>query len=362
MDGGVDGDAPGEACVMPEAGFSQTFYLSDLNFAFDPSNGWGPVERDMSNGEAAAFDGHKMSIGGVTFDKGLGAHPNSLIQYDIEGKCSTFTVSIGKDDETASGSVGFEIYVDYNLAYQSGVKTNGLAPEAVTVDVSCAQVLQLVLNDGGDGNAMDHADWADAKITCVSAPSSGIFEGGPPPIPDSGPDQSVDASIDRSCAAPEASAVSSFFLSDVNFLGTPTNGWGPVERDTSNGEQAAGDGHTMSINGATFTKGLGAHANSNIAFDLGGNCTSFTASVGHDDESNPGSVVFEVWLDGVRAYASPVKSQNQAAESVSVDLRCVSKLELVVTDAGDGNAADHADWADAKVMCTAPPGGLIGGG
>jgi hypothetical protein len=52
----------------------------------------------------------------------------------------------------------------------------------------------------------------------------------------------------------------------LNFLGTPTNGWGPVERDTSNGEQAAGDGHTMSINGATFTKGLGAHANSSIVY------------------------------------------------------------------------------------------------
>jgi hypothetical protein len=330
--------------------------LSDLNFAFDPSNGWGPVERDMSNGENVAFDGHKMSIGGVTFDKGLGAHPTSLIEYDIEGKCSTFTVSIGKDDETTGGSVVFEVYVDYNLAYQSGVKTNGLAPEAVTVDVSCAKVLQLAVNDAGDGNTQDHADWADAKITCVAAPSSGFFEGGPPPPP------IPDASIDRSCAAPDASAVSSFFLSDVNFLGTPTNGWGPVERDMSNGEQAAGDGHTMSINGATFTKGLGAHANSNIAFDLGGNCTSFTASVGHDDETTDGSVVFEVWLDGVRAYASPVKGQNQAAENVSVDLSCVSKLELVVTDAGDGNVRDHADWADAKVMCTAPPGGLIGGG
>src|SRR5437868_1561364 len=79
MDGGVEGDAPGEACAMPEAGSLQTFYLSDLNFAFDPSNGWGPVERDMSNGENAAFDGHKMSIGGLTFDKGLGAHPTSLI-------------------------------------------------------------------------------------------------------------------------------------------------------------------------------------------------------------------------------------------------------------------------------------------
>jgi alpha-galactosidase len=361
MDAGMDA---ADACVPPDASAFQTFYLSDLNFAFDPPNGWGPVERDMSNGETAAYDGHAISIGGVKFTKGLGAHATSQIQYNVEGRCSSFTASVGKDDETGGGSVVFQVFVDYNLVYTSPTKTNGLAPEPITIDLSCAQVLQLIVIDAGDGNGEDHADWADAKITCGSVPSAGYFEGGPPPVPDASADQSVmpDASIDRNCNAPETGALSSYYLSDVNFLGTPTNGWGPVERDMSNGEQVAGDGQMMSINGTTYTKGLGAHAASNIAFDLQGNCTSFTASAGHDDESNPGTVVFEVWLDGIRVYQSPVKGSSQAAESVSVDLTCASKLELVVTDAGDGNGHDHADWADAKVLCTAPPGGLAGGG
>ena len=34
-----------------------------------------------------------------------------------------------------------------------------------------------------------------------------------------------------------------------------SNGWGPVERNLSNGEQAAGDGRTLTINGTTYAQG-----------------------------------------------------------------------------------------------------------
>ena len=48
-------------------------------------------------------------------------------------------------------------------------------------------------------------------------------------------------------------------VSDLPFL-SATNGWGPVERDTSIGEQAAGDGHPITIDGVTYAKGLGTNA------------------------------------------------------------------------------------------------------
>lgn len=35
---------------------------------------------------------------------------------------------------------------------------------------------------------------------------------------------------------------------DIPFL-SASNGWGPVERDTSNGEQQPGDGHPITLNG-----------------------------------------------------------------------------------------------------------------
>jgi len=37
---------------------------------------------------------------------------------------------------------------------------------SLNVDVAGAQVLDLVVGDGGDGNGNDHADWADPVLTC----------------------------------------------------------------------------------------------------------------------------------------------------------------------------------------------------
>ncbi|MFC9331644.1 NPCBM/NEW2 domain-containing protein, partial [Kitasatospora sp. NPDC057015] len=56
-------------------------------------------------------------------------------------------------------------------------------------------------------------------------------------------------------------------------------GWGPVERNLSNGEQASGDGATIAIGGTGYPKGLGTHAASDITYFLGGTCTSLTATV-----------------------------------------------------------------------------------
>ncbi len=77
--------------------------------------------------------------------------------------------------------------------------------------------------------------------------------------------------------------------SDLPFL-TETNGWGPVERDTSNGESAGGDGATLAIGGTTYAKGIGMHAPGAATVWLGGACTRFRADVGIDDEvTEPGT-------------------------------------------------------------------------
>ena len=40
-----------------------------------------------------------------------------------------------------------------------------------------------------------------------------------------------------------------------------------------------------------------------------------------------------------------------AARRVSVDLAGTRELVLIVIDAGDGAAYDHADWADLQASC-----------
>ncbi|WP_369387575.1 NPCBM/NEW2 domain-containing protein [Streptomyces sp. CG1] len=141
------------------------------------------------------------------------------------------------------------------------------------------------------------------------------------------------------------------YLSDLNWL-SATSGWGPVERDTSNGESAAGDGHPITIGGTVYAKGLGVHAPSDVSFYTGRACRKVTADVGVDDEKGTkGTVAFEIWADGTKVASTGVLTNAMPAQPVSADISGAQVVRLVVTDGGDGNDSDHADWADARVSC-----------
>ncbi|GIE95410.1 glycoside hydrolase family 2 TIM barrel-domain containing protein [Paractinoplanes rishiriensis] len=142
-------------------------WLSDRPYTVQ-SNGWGPVEPDRSNGEQGAADGQTLTIGGVTYAKGLGAHAVSSILVDLGGDCTRFRADVGVDDEIGSrGSVGFEVWVDGAKVADSGVRTGAGPAAPVDADLTGGQVLQLRVNDGGDGNGGDHADWAAARLACA---------------------------------------------------------------------------------------------------------------------------------------------------------------------------------------------------
>jgi hypothetical protein len=145
------------------------------------------------------------------------------------------------------------------------------------------------------------------------------------------------------------------YLSDMNWT-SATNGWGPAEKDMSNGEQAAGDGHTIILDGATFQNGLGVHAASDVRYSLAGAYSTFSAKVGVDDEvGDRGSVVFEVWADGTRLYSSGVMNGASTTKDVKLNISGKNELRLVVTNASDGADFDHADWAGAMVDNSSPP-------
>jgi beta-galactosidase GanA len=148
------------------------------------------------------------------------------------------------------------------------------------------------------------------------------------------------------------------FASDLPMV-TATNGWGPVERDGSNGENAAGDGRGISVGGVGYAKGLGVHATGDVGFYLGGHCTRFTATVGADDEIDAtvvsrgrgGTVAFTVLADGVPLWTSTRLTSTDPGLPVSLDITGTQQLDLVVSDGGDGNELDHGDWADARLAC-----------
>ncbi|WP_424949836.1 NPCBM/NEW2 domain-containing protein [Deinococcus sp.] len=139
-------------------------------------------------------------------------------------------------------------------------------------------------------------------------------------------------------------------LSAQNYA-SATSGWGPVEINRSNGESVGGDGNTLTLNGKTYTTGLGVHAASEINYDLNGQCTGFQTDMGVDDEVRSlGSVTFEIWADGTKLYDSGLMTGNTATKSANVDLTGRKQLKLIVTNGGDNLSYDHADWAGATLL------------
>ena len=157
-------------------------------------------------------------------------------------------------------------------------------------------------------------------------------------------------------AAPPASPTPSIsapvvYASDLEWA-EQENGWGPAERDRSNGERAPGDGGVLTLGTSRFERGIGAHAPSRVVIDLPQACSLFLADVGLDEEvGDRGSVEFQVWGDGEMLASSGVLRGPQTSTAIAADLEGVEQLTLVVTKAGDGNAYDHADWGDARLAC-----------
>ncbi|HEU5471595.1 MAG TPA: NPCBM/NEW2 domain-containing protein [Actinophytocola sp.] len=143
-----------------------TSFVSDLPWQAS-TNGWGPAERDRSNGEQPAGDGRPLSIGGVGYAKGIGAHAASTIDVFLAGRCSTFTADVGVDAETGTnGTVTFSVLGDGTTLTSTGIRRGGQAAQRISVDITGRTTLRLTVGNGGDNINFDHADWANPQITC----------------------------------------------------------------------------------------------------------------------------------------------------------------------------------------------------
>jgi alpha-galactosidase len=146
-----------------------TGFLSDQATTYVAS-GFGPISRDRSNGESAAGDGATITLNGTTFAKGLGVHAPSSLEFRPNGRCSTFTASVGVDDEVGSnGGVIFQVWADGNLLFDSGVMTGASATQSVNVSITGRTDLRLTVGGGTDTMNSDHADWASARVTCAGS-------------------------------------------------------------------------------------------------------------------------------------------------------------------------------------------------
>ena len=132
--------------------------LQELDLA-KMSSGWGKPLVDKS------VTGKAISIGGRTFDRGVGTHAGSALYVKLDGKTERFRAQVGVDDATnGKGTIQFLIYGDGKRLFDSGIMKGGQQARAVDVPLAGIARLILIVTSGGDGADSDHADWAQAEF------------------------------------------------------------------------------------------------------------------------------------------------------------------------------------------------------
>jgi len=116
-----------------------------------------------------------ISINKQVFAHGIGVHAESVAEVYLKRKATRFVAAVGVDDQvTQGGSVNFEVWVDQVKKAESGVMRCGDAPKLISVDLTGARKMTLVVTGNGDGFDNDHADWGGAA---VFAPESAVSVG-----------------------------------------------------------------------------------------------------------------------------------------------------------------------------------------
>ncbi len=132
-------------------------------------------------------------------------------------------------------------------------------------------------------------------------------------------------------------------------------GWGKPQVDKSI------EGKPLSLGGRKFAHGVGSHAPSAMWVQVNG-AKRFQVWVGLDDErTGQGSIRFVIYGGGKKLFDSGVMKGGDAPKQVDVDLSGLEQVLLVVTNAGDDNHNDHADWADARFIVDGTPPKAIDG-
>ncbi|NOU70274.1 DUF4073 domain-containing protein [Paenibacillus sp. LMG 31458] len=343
----------------------------------------GDFEVDMSwngtilrNATITSLEGNVAKVKDKTFTHAgqftvLKAADNTPVNYTVNGDTITFNTEAGQKyaitssmpatqlavtaPEYISPGKRFEVTTTFKNDGPNAISNANIslqAPSGWAVEADTPNVIQQV----APGQSVD-TKWG---VTPSATMATSMYElSGKVTYAYGDLTGSVDAKVN--VTSPPIVPSGEVYLGDATWM-SATNGWGPVERNMSNGESSAGDGNPITLNGVVYPKGLGIHAASEISYYLNGKGNLFTSDIGVDDEveSSRGSVIFQVWADGNKIYDSGVMTGNSATKAVSLDMTGVNVLKLVVTNGGNGNGSDHADWANAKVTSPIADGAVTG--
>ncbi len=122
---------------------------------------------------------NKISIAGRRYPWGIGVHANSSLTFDVNGQYKTFSSDIGIDTTMGDrGSVIFKVLGDGKELYKSPV-IRGSDEKVRKIDVPIKGVRQLTLTveDAGDLDLSDVANWGSARVLRFSPDNSASESG-----------------------------------------------------------------------------------------------------------------------------------------------------------------------------------------
>ncbi|MFJ8301150.1 NPCBM/NEW2 domain-containing protein [Streptomyces sp. NPDC094447] len=294
---------------------------------------WKHEDRHTAGAVSATVPAHGTVLVRVSADRKWAAHPPAVelgqngSQFVVAGTPATVTTSVGNLGRLPA------LAVSGRLTGPEGWRVSARTPSRTPVLTAGRKLSTEWSVSAPAGTAPGAYDLA-FTVTYASGAA---------------PRSTAELPLSVSVVVPPKAGTSQ--LSDGTWLSS-SNGWGPVEKDRSVGESAAGDGRTLTIGGTTYAKGLGVHAPSEVEYYVGKRCSTLTAQVGLDDETGAnGTAAFEVWADGRKVASTGVLDNSSPAQALTADVAGAETVRLVVTDGGDGVTYDHADWADLKVSC-----------
>ncbi len=125
------------------------------------SVGWENPMRDQVpiGGDKGCF----LQVGGEVFTSGFYAHAPSSFKFELGGKWKSLSFGYGLQDGYG-GSVVFVIHSDGKEAYRSPA-VHGHRSHKSEIDVTGVGVLELVVEDGANGNNSDWGVWLEPVLT-----------------------------------------------------------------------------------------------------------------------------------------------------------------------------------------------------
>jgi hypothetical protein len=142
-------------------------YLSDLKPRKAEQSGFFGVTWPWAADRSVR--GHSLRlctpVGESTYEKGLGTHPRTVLNYTLNGKYRLFEALVGLAPDAAGGQAVVRVRVDGQLQPVPGLaKMSRTQVVPIRIDLRGAKELTLEIDFGPTGGVLADVNWIDARL------------------------------------------------------------------------------------------------------------------------------------------------------------------------------------------------------